>query len=88
MLQFVVILLASYIAFKTKTKSTVFIAFMIPVVIGAALLYASVRRFRLARPVLICVCRLPHTNANKGPLLLGYYLLSFLFAANPSELVQ
>ncbi|KAK4702871.1 hypothetical protein P7C70_g3352, partial [Phenoliferia sp. Uapishka_3] len=65
-LQVIVILAASYVAFKTKTKSTVFIAFMFPVVIGAALLYS-----------------LPHTKKNEGPLLLGYYLLAFLFAANP-----
>lgn len=38
-LQLVVILSASYVAFKTKTKSTVFVGFMVPVVVGAALLY-------------------------------------------------
>ncbi|KAL8287098.1 hypothetical protein RQP46_004104 [Phenoliferia psychrophenolica] len=65
-LQLIVILAASFIASRYKIKSAVFAAFMVPVVIGAALLYA-----------------LPHTKANKGPLLLGYYLLSFLFAANP-----
>ncbi|KAK4702864.1 hypothetical protein P7C70_g3349, partial [Phenoliferia sp. Uapishka_3] len=65
-LQVIVILSASYVAFKTKTKSTVFIGYMIPVVVGAALLYS-----------------LPHSKKNEGPLLLGYYLLAFLFAANP-----
>ncbi|KAM0748834.1 putative MFS transporter [Meredithblackwellia eburnea MCA 4105] len=65
-LQFIAIWGSSYLAWKSSRKSVIFAAFMVPCVIGSALLYA-----------------VPRTAANKGPLLLGYYFLSFLFAANP-----
>ncbi|KAM0755202.1 MFS general substrate transporter [Meredithblackwellia eburnea MCA 4105] len=65
-LQLIMILSASYFAYKRKHKSPILALYMVPVVIGCALLYT-----------------LPHTKKNEGPLLLGYYLLSFLFAANP-----
>lgn len=65
-LQVIVILGGSYAATKFSVKSYVFAGFMLPVVIGAALLYA-----------------IPHEKHNTGPLLVGYYFLAFLFAANP-----
>ena len=58
-LQFSLIWLSSWCAYRFKIKSLILAIFMIPVVVGLALLYA-----------------LPHTSANKGPLLLGYYLLA------------
>jgi len=66
-LQFSCILLASFLAQKAHLKSPLLIAFMIPVVIGLALLYveASGKTF------------------HQGPALAGYYLLAFLFGGNP-----
>ncbi|KAK4055955.1 hypothetical protein OIO90_002948 [Microbotryomycetes sp. JL221] len=65
-LQVVVIYLASYIATRFKSKSIPFAVFMVPVVVGCALLMA-----------------LPRTPLNKSALLFGYYMLSFIFSANP-----
>jgi predicted MFS family arabinose efflux permease len=65
-LQFLTILLGSWAAAKCRLKSIVLAAFMIPVVIGIALLYA-----------------LPRTGSEEAPLMVGFYLFSFLFAGNP-----
>lgn len=64
-LQLLVILFASYMAFKFRLKSAILAALMIPCCVGSALLYALPRQ------------------GNTGPLLLGYYLIAFLFAGNP-----
>ncbi|EAW12313.1 putative MFS transporter [Aspergillus clavatus NRRL 1] len=65
-LQFIVILMGSYLAQKARLKGAVLAGFMLPVIAGLALLYA-----------------LPRNNSVQGPLMAGYYLLSFLFAGNP-----
>ncbi|KAI5479134.1 putative permease of the major facilitator superfamily [Pseudohyphozyma bogoriensis] len=65
-LQLIMTLSASYAAQRFKNKSLILALYMIPVVIGSALLYT-----------------IQHTKENTGPLLVGYYFLSFLFAANP-----
>ncbi|GAA5933825.1 hypothetical protein JCM3775_000294 [Rhodotorula graminis] len=64
--QIMTIFLASWLAYRFRTKSTFYCLIYLPVVIGFALLYA-----------------LPRTRDNLGPLLLGYYLLAFSYAANP-----
>ncbi|KAJ5971525.1 Major facilitator superfamily domain general substrate transporter [Penicillium vulpinum] len=66
-MQTIVILASCWCAYKLKLKSAVIITFMIPVVVGIAILYA------LPHDV----------SKNQGPLLLAYYLCAFLFAANP-----
>ncbi|KAM0747359.1 putative MFS transporter [Meredithblackwellia eburnea MCA 4105] len=65
-LQFILIWLSSYVAWKSSKKSYILAGFIAPVVVGCAILYA-----------------VPRTVQNKGALLFGYYLLAFLFAANP-----
>jgi hypothetical protein len=65
-LQFLTILMGSWAAAKGRFKSLVLAAFMVPVVIGIALLYA-----------------LPRTSSEQAPLMVGFYLFSFLFAGNP-----
>lgn len=65
-LQFIVILLASYLAQKAKLKSAILASFMLPVVAGLAILYA-----------------IPRTHSHEAALLVGYYLLAFLFGGNP-----
>ncbi|KAJ5503759.1 Major facilitator superfamily domain general substrate transporter [Penicillium fimorum] len=65
-MQTIVIIGGCWASYKLKLKSAILIGFMIPVVVGIAVLYA-----------------LPHEPSKQGPLLLAYYLCSFLFAANP-----
>ncbi|KAK4049046.1 hypothetical protein OIV83_004408 [Microbotryomycetes sp. JL201] len=65
-LQVVVIYLASYVATRFKSKSIAFSCFMLPVVVGCALLMG-----------------LQRTPDNKSALLFGYYMLAFIFSANP-----
>lgn len=65
-LQFLSILLASYLAYKFKLKSPFLLALVTIVIVGVALMVA-----------------LPKTKANKGGLLVGYYLIAFVFAINP-----
>jgi len=65
-LQWVAILIASWLAQRYQNKSAILFAWNVPVIVGVALLYA-----------------LPKTKAYQGPLLLGYYLMSFLFSFNP-----
>ncbi|KAJ5247639.1 hypothetical protein N7468_002622 [Penicillium chermesinum] len=65
-MQFIAILLGSYLAQTARLKGVIIAIFMLPVVAGLALLYA-----------------LPRNDASQGGLLAGYYLLGFLFGANP-----
>ncbi|KAJ8116818.1 hypothetical protein OPT61_g1855 [Boeremia exigua] len=65
-LQFVSILLASWLAARFKRKSPFLLGLVTIVIVGVALLVA-----------------LPKTKANKGGLLVGYYLIAFVFAINP-----
>lgn len=65
-LQFIVILLASYLAQKARLKSPILIGLALPVIAGLAVLY--------------CITR---THSHEAALLVGYYLLAFLFGANP-----
>jgi len=65
-IQWIVIILASFLMQKAKLKSVILAAFMIPVIVGLALLYV-----------------LPRTPGNEGPLLVGYYLLAFLYGGIP-----
>ncbi|ORY88108.1 major facilitator superfamily transporter [Leucosporidium creatinivorum] len=65
-LQVTVIFLASWAATRWRLKSPVFMAFMLPVVVGTVLMYT-----------------LPRTPKNKSALLFGYYMLAFVFSANP-----
>lgn len=65
-MQFIAILLGSYLAQTARLKGAIIAIFMLPVVAGLALLYA-----------------LPRDNSAQGGLLAGYYLLGFLFGANP-----
>jgi predicted MFS family arabinose efflux permease len=66
-LQFICIILASYLAQKFKLKSAILVAFMIPVVVGLALLYVEAAG----------------KTFHQGPALAGYYLLAFLYGGNP-----
>ncbi|WVQ80475.1 hypothetical protein IAT38_002580 [Cryptococcus sp. DSM 104549] len=66
-LQFLAILAGCFSAAKLKIKSAVLAIFVIPVIIGLALLYVGN----------------DHEVTQRGPALAGYYLLSFLFGANP-----
>jgi hypothetical protein len=66
-LQFICIIAASYAAAKWKYKAPVLAAFMIPVVIGLAMLYVEGTATTFRQPV----------------ALAGYYLLAFLFGGNP-----
>ncbi|KAL1967176.1 hypothetical protein VTN77DRAFT_3467 [Rasamsonia byssochlamydoides] len=67
-LQFLVIVLASYLAQKARLKGAILAGFVLPVVAGLAILYA-----------------VPRTNihSHEPALLVGYYLLAFLFGGNP-----
>ena len=65
-LQFIMILLASYLVQKGRLKAPVLAAFMLPVIAGFAILFS-----------------VPRTGSSQGPLMAGYYLLSFLFGGNP-----
>ncbi|PHH79938.1 hypothetical protein CDD80_3390 [Ophiocordyceps camponoti-rufipedis] len=67
-LQFIVILLASYLAQKASRKAVILASFMVPVVIGLAILYAIHRQ---------------NAPGSRAALLIGYYLLAFLFGGNP-----
>ncbi|RDA84981.1 hypothetical protein CP532_3868 [Ophiocordyceps camponoti-leonardi (nom. inval.)] len=67
-LQFIFILLASFLSQKAKLKGVVLVVFMMPVVTGLAVLLA-VRREAVA--------------SSQGALLTGYYLLAFIFGGNP-----
>lgn len=65
-IQWIVIMLASYLMQKAKLKSVVLAAFMLPVIAGLVMLYL-----------------LPRTKGNEAPLLVGYYLLAFLYGGIP-----
>jgi predicted MFS family arabinose efflux permease len=65
-LQFVSILGASYLAYRSKHKSPFLLAVVTIVIVGVALMVG-----------------LPKTAGNKGGLLVGYYLIAFVFAINP-----
>lgn len=65
-MQFLAILLGSYLAQTARLKGAIIAIFMLPVIAGLALLYA-----------------LPRNDSAQGGLLAGYYLLGFLFGANP-----
>jgi predicted MFS family arabinose efflux permease len=65
-LQFVSILLASWLAYRFKRKSPFLLGLVALVIIGVALMVA-----------------LPKTPENKSGLLVGYYLIAFVFAINP-----
>ena len=67
LLQFVCILTASYAVQKWRFKSAVIAVFVVPVIIGLALLYTQGMA----------------TNQKQGVQLFGYYLLAFLFGCNP-----
>ncbi|WVO14904.1 hypothetical protein L204_102543 [Cryptococcus depauperatus] len=66
-LQFLAIIAGCFCAAKFKIKSGVLAAFVIPVIIGLVVLYVENSK----------------THFKRGPALAGYYLLSFLFGANP-----
>lgn len=66
-LQFVCILAASYAVQKWRFKSAVLAVFVVPVIIGLALLYTQGMA----------------GSQNQGVQLFGYYLLAFLFGGNP-----
>ncbi|KAJ5530822.1 hypothetical protein N7527_004215 [Penicillium freii] len=63
----IVIILSCWASHKAKLKSAVLAAFMLPVVVGIAILYALPHS----------------EKKNQGPLLFAYYLTSFIYAANP-----
>ena len=69
-LQFLVIILASYLAQRARVKGAVLAIFMLPVVAGLAMLYVLPRSKT-------------GTSPDQGALLAGYYLLAFLFGGNP-----
>ena len=69
-LQFLVIILASYLAQRARVKGAVLAVFMLPVVAGLAMLYVLPRSKT-------------GTSPDQGALLAGYYLLAFLFGGNP-----
>ncbi|KIY31863.1 hypothetical protein I305_05828 [Cryptococcus gattii E566] len=66
-LQFLAILAGCYAAYKFKLKSAVLASFVIPVIVGLVLLYVENSAAVL----------------KQGPALVGYYLLAFLYGANP-----
>ncbi|TRX95977.1 hypothetical protein FHL15_003119 [Xylaria flabelliformis] len=66
--QWVIILLASFIVQRFRIKSAVMVAFVLPVIAGLAVLYT-----------------VPRTPGHSAPLLVGYYLLAFLFGTIPVE---
>ncbi|KAI0389940.1 MFS general substrate transporter [Xylariaceae sp. FL0594] len=66
--QWVIILLASWIVQRFRVKSAGMVGFVLPVVAGLAVLYTVSR-----------------TPGHSAPLLVGYYLLAFLFGTIPIE---
>lgn len=64
--QWVIILLASWLVQRFRIKSAIVLIFILPVIAGLAVLYA-----------------VPRTPDHTGPLLVGYYLLAFLFGTIP-----
>lgn len=70
-LQFIFILAASYAAHMWHIKSAVLAIFIIPVIVGLALLYNEGLKGSRGG------------TYSQGPALAGYYLLSFLFGGNP-----
>ncbi|TYJ52804.1 hypothetical protein B9479_006567 [Cryptococcus floricola] len=69
-LQFLTIIGGCFCASKFKLKSAVLASFVIPVIIGLALLYVE-------------NTRKGGNGLRQGPALVGYYLLAFLFGTNP-----
>lgn len=83
--------LAGFDGYTTTLLNIPFGALQVVLIYGAS--YAATR-FRLKAPIFMIImlpviigCALMYsldrTPANKGPLLLGYYFLAFIFAANP-----
>lgn len=66
-LQFLAILAGCFAAYKFKIKSAVLASFVIPVIVGLVLLYVENSAAVL----------------KQAPALVGYYLLAFLYGANP-----
>ncbi|KAI1151645.1 major facilitator superfamily domain-containing protein [Nemania diffusa] len=64
--QWVIILLASWVVQRFRNKSVVLIIFVLPVIAGLAILYT-----------------VPRTAGHSAPLLVGYYLLAFLYGLVP-----
>ncbi|KAI1429053.1 major facilitator superfamily domain-containing protein [Xylaria sp. FL1777] len=64
--QWVIILLASWMAQRFRIKSAVMVLFVLPVIAGLAVLYT-----------------IPRSPGHNAPLLVGYYLLAFLFGHVP-----
>ncbi|KAI1169873.1 major facilitator superfamily domain-containing protein [Nemania sp. FL0916] len=64
--QWVIILLGSWIVQRFRVKSAVMVVFVLPVIAGLAVLYA-----------------VPRSPGHSAPLLVGYYLLAFLFGTIP-----
>lgn len=71
-LQLLVILAGSYLAQRARMKGVVLAGFMLPVVAGLAILYAVPRSNNSTKQ-----------NSVEPSLLVGYYLLAFLFGGNP-----
>jgi len=67
--QFLVILAGSYAAQKVRLKSPVFVALILPVIAGVAMLYALPHG--------------KSDDKNLAALLAAYYLIAFLFGSNP-----
>lgn len=67
-MQFIVIMIGSWAAQKARIKGAVLALLMLPVVAGLAVLYKMPRG---------------EGAAQQAPLLVGYYLLAFLFGGNP-----
>lgn len=67
--QFIVILISSWLTHRFRLKSAILFALVLPVVAGLAVLYA-----------------VPRTAEHNAALLVGYYLLAFLFGKKLSEL--
>ncbi|KAI1339769.1 MFS general substrate transporter [Xylariaceae sp. FL0016] len=64
--QFIIILLSSWLAQRFRIKSAVLFGLTLPVIAGLAVLYA-----------------VPRTASHNAALLVGYYLLAFLFGGVP-----
>ncbi|RWA11703.1 hypothetical protein EKO27_g3404 [Xylaria grammica] len=64
--QWVIILLGSWVVQRFRLKSAVVVIFVLPVIAGLAVLYT-----------------IPRTPGHDAPLLVGYYLLAFLFGTTP-----
>lgn len=65
-LQTIVVILSCWIANKMKIKGVILLGFMLPVVVGTAMLYG-----------------LNRGKSEQPALLSAYYIVAFLFAANP-----